>query len=223
MKGESRQEKDGWRKKGSTCRLLTVVFSFQVNERLAINVSNSPLSQVGGVGGVGVVPVSEYSSMGAGGRGDRQRISLLPPVGSSVTSIPSPSAASDYQQHARNPPRVGLMPVQPDQYCSRTPVDMSSLQQDAPPFKKIRLGPHQQVQQLQSQPQPRCLSPADPCGGKQEQQQHVVQLQQPLRIDTRVGTMDSLLDNREISLYNREVIYLFNNCGIFWRYLLPII
>ncbi|XP_024867406.1 uncharacterized protein LOC112451782 [Temnothorax curvispinosus] len=130
--------------------------------------------------------------MGAGGRGDRQRISLLPPVGSSVTSIPSPSAAaaSDYQQHAaaaRNPPRVGLMPVQPDQYCSRTPVDMSSLQQDAPPFKKIRLGPHQQVQQLQSQPQPRCLSPADPCGGKQEQQQqqHVVQLQQPLRIDTR--------------------------------------
>ncbi|TGZ54100.1 Uncharacterized protein DBV15_00368 [Temnothorax longispinosus] len=167
-----------------------------VNERLAINVSNSPLSQVGGVvggvGGVGVVSAAEYSGMGAGGRGDRQRISLLPPVGSSVTSIPSPSAAaaSDYQQHAaaaRNPPRVGLMPVQPDQYCSRTPVDMSSLQQDAPPFKKIRLGPHQQVQQLQSQPQSRCLSPADPCGGKQEQQQqqHVVQLQQPLRIDTR--------------------------------------
>ncbi|KAL6257165.1 hypothetical protein P5V15_012096 [Pogonomyrmex californicus] len=130
--------------------------------------------------------------MGAGSRGDRPRISLLPPVGSSVTPIPSPSAAaaaSDYQQHAaaaRNPPRVGLMPVQSDQYCSRTPVDMSNLQQDAPPFKKIRLGPHQQVQQLQSQPQqPRCLSPADPCGGKQEQQQHVVQLQQPLRIDTR--------------------------------------
>ncbi|XP_011702384.1 PREDICTED: nuclear receptor corepressor 1, partial [Wasmannia auropunctata] len=155
-----------------------------VNERLAINVSNSSLSQVGGVGSVGVVPAPEYSSMGAGGRGDRQRISLL-------GSIPSPSAvtASDYQQHpaaTRNPPRIGLMPVQPDQYCSRTPVDMSSLQQDAPPFKKIRLGPHQQVQQLQSQPQPRCLSPADPCGGKQEQQQqHVVQLQQPLRIDTR--------------------------------------
>ncbi|KYM98300.1 Nuclear receptor corepressor 1 [Cyphomyrmex costatus] len=160
-----------------------------VNERLAINVSNSPLSQVSGVGGVGVVAAAEYSNMGAGGRGDRQRISLLPPVGSSVTSIPSPSAAaaaaSDYQQHTtatRNPPRLGLMPVQPDQYCSRTPVDMSSLQQDAPPFKKIRLGPHQQVQQLQSQPQSRCLSPADPCGGKQE---HVVQLQQPLRIDTR--------------------------------------
>jgi len=154
--------------------------------------------------------------MGASGRGDRQRISLLPPVGSSVTSIPSPSAAaaSDYQQHAaaaRNPPRVGLMPVQPDQYCSRTPVDMSSLQQDAPPFKKIRLGPHQQIQQLQSQPQSRCLSPADSCGGKQEQQQHVVQLQQPLRIDTRVGMMDILLDNREISLYNQGVVYLFNS------------
>jgi len=183
-----------------------MVFCFQVNERLAINVSNSPLSQVG-VGGVGVVSAAEYSSMGAGSRGDRQRISLLPPVGSSVTSIPSPSAAaaaSDYQQHTtatRNPPRVGLMPVQPDQYCSRTPVDMSSLQQDAPPFKKIRLGPHQQIQ-LQSQPQPRCLSPADPCGGKQEQQQHVVQLQQPLRIDTRVGRMYNLLDNREINLCN---------------------
>lgn len=147
--------------------------------------SNSPLSQVG----VGVV--AEYSGMGTG-RGDRPRISLLPPTGSSVTPIPSPTA-SEYQQHARNPPRVGLMPVQPDQYCTRTAIDMASLQQDTPPFKKIRLGqPHQQVQQLQSQPQSRCqsLSPADPCGGKQEQQQqHVVQLQQPLRIDTRVSVM----------------------------------
>ncbi|XP_029663712.1 protein split ends-like isoform X2 [Formica exsecta] len=161
-----------------------------VNERIAISVSNSPLSQVG----VGVV--AEYSGMGTGGRGDRPRISLLPPTGSSVTPIPSPTAvaASEYQQHAaaaRNPPRVGLMPVQPDQYCTRTAIDMASLQQDTPPFKKIRLGqPHQQVQQLQSQSQSRCqsLSPADPCGGKQEQQQqqqHVVQLQQPLRIDTR--------------------------------------
>lgn len=185
-----------------------MMFSFQVNERLAINVNNSSLSQVGGVG---VVSAAEYSGMGAGGRGDRQRISLLPPVGSSVTSIPSPSAAaaSDYQHAAaaRNPPRVGLMTVQPDQYCSRTPVDMSSLQ-DAPPFKKIRLGSHQQVQQLQSQSQPRCLSPADPCGAKQEQQQHVVQLQQPLRIDTRVGMMDNLLDNREISLCNRVHPYV---------------
>ncbi|XP_020277995.1 uncharacterized protein LOC109851876 isoform X2 [Pseudomyrmex gracilis] len=130
--------------------------------------------------------------MGTGSRGDRPRISLLPSVGSSVTPIPSPTAAaSDYQQHAvaaaRNPSRVGLMPVQPDQYCSRTAVDMATLQQEAPPFKKIRLGqPHQQGQ-LQSQPQSRCqsLSPADHCGNKQEQQQHVVQLQQPLRIDTR--------------------------------------
>lgn len=159
--------------------------------------SSSPLSQVAGVGGVGVVAagVGEYavnSGMGASGRGDRPRISLLPPAGSSVTPTASPTAAtaSDYQQHAaatRNPPRVGLMPVQPDQYCSRTAVDMIGLQQDTPPFKKIRLGQPHQVQQLQSQPQSRCqsLSPADPCG-KQEQQ-HVVQLQQPLRIDTRVG------------------------------------
>ncbi|XP_029169964.1 uncharacterized protein LOC114939718 isoform X3 [Nylanderia fulva] len=156
-----------------------------VNERIAISVSNSPLSQVG----VGVV--AEYSGMGAGGRGDRPRISLLPPTGSSVTPISSPTAAAASEYHtaaARNPSRVsGLMPVQPDQYCTRTAVDMASLQQDTPPFKKIRLGqPHQQVQQLQSQPQSRCqsLSPADPCGGKQEQQQHV-QLQQPLRIDIR--------------------------------------
>lgn len=180
------------KKNGGGIRFLTVLFSFQVNERIAISVSNSPLSQVG----VGVV--AEYSGMGTGGRGDRPRISLLPPTGSSVTPIPSPTAAaaSEYQQHAaaaRNPPRVGLMPVQPDQYCTRTAIDMASLQQDTPPFKKIRLGqPHQQVQQLQSQSQSRCqsLSPADPCGGKQEQQQqqqHVVQLQQPLRIDTRVS------------------------------------
>jgi len=171
-----------------------------VNERIAISVSSSPLSQVG-VSNVGVVAAgvaaAEYvvnSSMGTSGRGDRPRISLLPPAGSSVTPIASPTAAaaSDYQQHAaRNPVgRVGLMSVQPDQYCSRTAVDMVGLQQDTPPFKKIRLGqPHQQVQQLQSQPQSRCqsLSPADPCG-KQEQQ-HIVQLQQPLRIDTRVGVM----------------------------------
>lgn len=210
---------------------MIIVFSFQVNERLAINVSSNSLSQVGGVGGVGVVPAAEYSGMGAGGRGDRQRISLLPPVGSSVTSIPSPSAAaaSDYQQHAaaaRNPPRVGLMPVQPDQYCSRTPVDMSSLQQDAPPFKKIRLGPHQQVQQLQSQPQSRCLSPADPCGGKQEQQQqHVVQLQQPLRIDTRVGMICSIIERLVCIIVVGSSIYFItiyfnNNCDFD---LLPII
>lgn len=164
-----------------------------MNERIAISVSSSPLSAVGSVG---VVSASEYTvnSMGAGGRNDRPRISLLPPAGSSVTPIASPTAvaASDYQQHAavvRNPPRVGLMPVQQDQYCNRTAVDIVGLQQDpSPPFKKIRLGqPHQQVQQLQSQPQSRCqsLSPADSCG-KQEQQ-HIVQLQQPLRIDTRVG------------------------------------
>lgn len=191
----SREERTGW----------PIDFDdgvFQVNERIAISVSSSPLSQVGvgvGVGGVVGAGVSaEYAvsggiaGMGGSGR-DRPRISLLPPA--SVTSTPSPTA-SDYQQHvsaASRNPRVGLMPVQPDQYCSRTAatIVMAGDLQDTPPFKKIRLGqPHQQVQQLQSQPQSRCqsLSPADPaCGAKQEQQQHVVQLQQPLRIDTRVG------------------------------------
>lgn len=154
-----------------------------MNERIAISVSNSPLSQIGV--GVGVV-TAEYanSAIGgmAGGRGDRPRISLLPPA--SVTPTPSPTA-TDYQHvsSARNP-RIGLMPVQPDQYCSRTAVEMANLQ-EAPPFKKIRLSQPTQMQ-LQSQSQSRCqsLSPADPCG----KQEHVVQLQQPLRIDTRVGT-----------------------------------
>lgn len=171
-----------------------------MNERIAISVSSSPLSQVGvGVPGGGVgAGVPEYavsgsiaSSMGNSGRSDRPRISLLPPAAASVTPTPSPTAP-DYQQHvstATRNSRVGLIPVQPDQYCSRTAVDMAGSLQDTPPFKKIRLGqPHQQVQQLQPQSRCQSLSPADPiCGGKQEQQQHVVQLQQPLRIDTRVG------------------------------------
>lgn len=156
-----------------------------MNERIAISVSSSPLSQVGVV--AGGVP-AEYavntgiaSSMGSGR--DRPRISLLPPA--SVTSTPSPTA-SEYQHvsAARNP-RLGLMPVQPDQYCSRTAVEMATLQ-DTPPFKKIRLGQPHQIH-LQSQPQSRCqsLSPADSCG----KQEHVMQLQQPLRIDTRVGAV----------------------------------
>lgn len=191
---------------------------FQVNERIAISVSSSPFSQVGvgvpgGVVGAGVS--AEYAvsggiagGMGGGGRGDRPRISLLPPAAASVPPTPSPTAP-DYQQHvsaaaARNP-RVGLMPVQPDQYCSRTgAVDMAGcLQQDTPPFKKIRLGqPHQQVQQLQSQPQSRCqsLSPADTVCKQEPQQQHVVQLQQPLRIDTRVGVEAMSIGKKETTV-----------------------
>lgn len=175
--------------------------------------SSSPLSQVGvGVPGgiVGAGVSAEYTVSGgiAGGMGgtgrDRPRIPLLPPA-ASVTPIPSPTA-SDYQHvsaAARNP-RIGLMPVQqPDQYCSRTAatIVMAGDLQDTPPFKKIRLGqPPQLIQQLQSQPQSRCqsLSPADPaCGSKQEQQQHVVQLQQPLRIDTRVGAATVAFEQRE--------------------------
>lgn len=159
---------------------------FQVNERIAISVSSSPLSQIGV--GVGVVTAEYAANSGigsamAGGRGDRPRISLLPPA--SVTPTPSPTAP-DYQHvsSVRNS-RIGLMPVQPDQYCTRTAVEMANLQ-EAPPFKKIRLGQPTQVQS-QSQSQSRCqsLSPADPC----VKQEHVVQLQQPLRIDTRVGNM----------------------------------
>lgn len=157
-----------------------------MNERIATSVSSSPLSQVGI--GVGVV-AAEYGAAGGSinsgmgsGRGERPRMSLL--SSASVAPAPSPTAASDYQHMpgARNP-RVGLIPVQSDQYCSRTAVEMATLQ-EAPPFKKIRLGPPTQVQ-IQSQSQSRCqsLPPADAC----IKQEHVVPLQQPLRIDTRVG------------------------------------
>jgi len=72
------------------------MFSFQVNERIAISASSSPLSQVGSVAGVGVVAAAEYSTMGANGRvSDRPKISLLPHHGSTVTAAPSPTAESD--------------------------------------------------------------------------------------------------------------------------------
>ena len=161
---------------------IFIVFIFQVNERIAISVSSSPLSQIGV--DVGVVAAEYAANSGlSSGRGERPRISLLPPA--SVTPTPSPTAPG-YQHNmsgVRNS-RIALMPVQPDQYCNRTAVEMANLQ-EAPPFKKIRLSQPTQIQ-LQSQTQSRChsLSPADPC----VKQEHVVQLQQPLRIDTRVGT-----------------------------------
>lgn len=202
-----------------------------MNERIAISVSSS-LPQVGvgvpgGVVGAGVS--AEYAVSGgiAGGMGgsgrDRPRISLLPPA-ASVTPTPSPTA-SDYQHvsaAARNP-RVGLMPVQPDQYCSRTAatIVMAGDLQDTPPFKKIRLGqPPQLVQQLQPQSRCQSLSPADPaCGIKQEQQQqqqHVVQLQQPLRIDTRVGAQSPwqkclLLGTLTVTLFIGKFLKLYKS------------
>ncbi|KAK2580262.1 hypothetical protein KPH14_012513 [Odynerus spinipes] len=157
-----------------------------VNERIAISVSSSPLSQVGL--NVGVV-AAEYGAGGSinsgmgSGRGERPRMSLL--SSASVAPAPSPTAASDYQHMpgARNP-RVGLIPVQSDQYCTRTAVEMATLQ-EAPPFKKIRLSQPTQLQ-IQSQAQSRCqsLPPTDVC----IKQEHVVPLQQPLRIDTRPAT-----------------------------------
>ena len=128
--------------------------------------SSSPVSQVGVGVGVGVV-AGEYA---VNSRGDRPRISLLPPA--SVAPAPSPTGPEYHVAGARNP-RV-MMPMQTDQYCNR-PVEMASLQ-EAPPFKKIRLGPPQ------SQPQCQTISPADTC----IKQEHP-QLQLPLRIDTRVG------------------------------------
>lgn len=142
-------------------------FCLQVNERVAISVSSSPVSQVGVGVGVGV-GAGEY---GINSRGDRPRISLLPPA--SVAPAPSPTGPEYHVTGARNP-RV-MMPMQTDQYCSRA-VEMATLL-EAPPFKKIRLV------QPQSQPQCQTISPVDNTCIKQEH----VQLQQPLRIDTRVG------------------------------------
>lgn len=135
-----------------------------VNERVAISVSSSPVSQVGvGVGvGAGEYVVSS--------RGDRPRISLLLP--SSVAPAPSPTAPEYHVSGPRNP--RGIMPMQTDQYCNRA-VEMASLQ-ETPPFKKIRLGQPQSQPQCQNQ----SLSPAESC----VKQEHI-QLQQPLRIDTR--------------------------------------
>lgn len=125
---------------------------------------SSPVSQVGGVGG------NEYA---LNSRGDRPRISLLPPAsGAPTTQL---TIGPEYMISPRNNNPRNLMPMQqtPDQYTSKA-VEMATLQ-DAPPFKKIRLG------QPQSQLMAQTIPAADPC----IKQDHV-QLPQPLRIDTRV-------------------------------------
>ncbi|XP_034945061.1 uncharacterized protein Smr isoform X3 [Chelonus insularis] len=132
-----------------------------VSERVAISVSSSPVSQVGvGVGG------NEYA---LNSRGDRPRISLLPPV--SVTPAPSPTSAEYHVASSRNP--RSMMPMQPTEAYNIRAIEMATIQ-DAPPFKKIRLG------QPQSQLPCQTISPAETC----IKQDHV-QLPQPLRIDTR--------------------------------------
>ncbi|XP_063982207.1 nuclear receptor corepressor 2 isoform X2 [Diachasmimorpha longicaudata] len=133
-----------------------------VSERVAISVSSSPVSQVGVGVGVGA---NEYPP---NSRGDRPRISLLPPA--SVAPSQSPTNA-DYHVTSNRNQRV-LMPILgADQYGRQ--VEMATLQ-EAPPFKKIRLG------QPQQQPSCQTISPADVC----IKQDHA-QLPQPLRIDTR--------------------------------------
>lgn len=92
--------------------------------------SSSPLSQIGV--DVGVVAAEYAANSGiSSGRGERPRISLLPPA--SVTPTPSPTAPG-YQHNmsgVRNS-RIALMPVQPDQYCNRTAVEMANLQERRP-------------------------------------------------------------------------------------------
>jgi hypothetical protein len=163
---------------------------FQVNERVAISVSSSPVSsQVVGVG-------SEYV---VSGRGERPRISLLP-APASIAPAASPTAPTDYHAAASRSNRSGsgggsggpaILAIQPQDYRP-SPVDMAQMQQDAPPFKKIRLGqpvqqlpPSQQQQQQQSISQTECqrITSAQDSLMKQK---HVQHLQQPLRIDTRV-------------------------------------
>ena len=147
-----------------------------MNDRVAISVSSSPVSQVGVGLGVGVGAAGEYVVTT---RGERPRISMLS-TSAAAASTASPTASEYPVAAARNP--RGMIPIQSDQYCNRgSSVEMSSMS-DAPPFKKIRLG---QPSQSQSQPQSQCqnLLPNDTI----VKQEHVQQLQQPLRIDTRVG------------------------------------
>lgn len=153
---------------------MFVWLNAQVSERVAISVSSSPVSQVGVGVGVGI-GASEYA---LNSRGDRPRISLLPPA--SVAPAPSPTNAAEYHVAGARNPRNLMQPMQTvEQYSSRS-VEMASLQ-DAPPFKKIRLGQPQSQQPCQT------ISPAETC----LKQEHV-QLPQPLRIDTRVGLKFSL-------------------------------
>lgn len=148
-----------------------------MNDRVAISVSSSPVSQVGVGLGVGVGAAGEYVVTN---RAERPRISLLS-TPAATASTASPTASEYPIASARNPRAV--IPIQSEQYCNRgnSSVDIATMS-DAPPFKKIRLG---QPTQTQSQIQSQCqnLLPADTI----LQQEHVQQLQQPLRIDTRVG------------------------------------
>ncbi|XP_023245683.1 histone-lysine N-methyltransferase 2D isoform X2 [Copidosoma floridanum] len=150
-----------------------------VNDRVAIGVSSSPASsQVIGVG-------NEYMS-----RGDRPRMLLTSPV--SIPPSASPTAPSDYHASAvRNASRCGtggptILSMQPQEYRP-SPVDMAQLQQDSPPFKKIRLvqPPPQITSSQQQQQQSIAQSECQRITGIQETvKPKPVQLQ-PLRIDTR--------------------------------------
>lgn len=154
-----------------------------MNERVAISVSSSPVSQIGVGGGLGS---GEYLVS------SRPRISLLPP--SSVAPAPT-SAAQEYHEAGSRSQQRGLMPMQTEQYCPR-PVDIGGLQ-EGPAFKKIRLA--QPQASIQSQNSEVCIK-----------QEHI-QLQQPLRIDTRVGEMiDSLflsIDIFSIFIYITNVVF----------------
>lgn len=153
----------------------------QVNDRVAISVSSNPVSQVGVGLGVSVNAAGEYVVTN---RAERPRISLLSTPAATAASTASPTASEYPVASARNPRAV--IPIQSEQYCGNrgnSTVDIVTMS-DAPPFKKIRLG--QQPATAQSQVvQSQCqnLMPAETI----VQQEHVQQIQQPLRIDTRVG------------------------------------
>lgn len=185
--------------------MTELIFLFQVNERVAISVSSSPVSsQVVGVGAGGEYVVS--------GRGDRQRISLLP-APASIAPAASPTAPTDYHAAAaavaRNsrvsagapppPSPAGLLAAMQPQDYRPSSVDMAqqqqqSQQQEAPPFKKIRLG---QPTQLVPSTQQHSISGVNVMSHSEvfrnpvqdtliiKQRVQTPQLQ-PLRIDTRV-------------------------------------
>ncbi|CAG5077237.1 Similar to ncor1: Nuclear receptor corepressor 1 (Xenopus tropicalis), partial [Cotesia congregata] len=166
--------------------------SAPASERVAISVGSSPVSQVGGVGG------NEYA---LNSRGDRPRISLLPPAsGAPTTQL---TIGPEYMISSRNNNPRNLMPMQqtPDQYTSKA-VEMATLQ-DAPPFKKIRLG--QPQSQLMAQtipagaytPQTEAISPTLPEPSNQEDAQFRSTKDDLLQ---QIAKVDREISKREIQI-----------------------
>ena len=158
---------------------------------MAISVSSSPVNSQQ------IVGVGEYVVSGGRGGGDRPRISLLP-APASIPPAASPTAPTDYHAAAaaRNNRVTAAGVLAQIQDYRPSSVDMAQMQQqqhqEAPPFKKIRLGPTPQQlaptqqQQQQQQSIPQTDSQRIVSGQDVMVKSKAVQQLPPLRIDTRV-------------------------------------